>query len=117
MESSINQPLDMNNDKKPSLFERSLWVIFSVVTVLALLLSGISALLALIFLGNFNFSNTWHLFVFAFTFAAPVVSVAGYLSFSRCRSLGSKLMSVLAAFSPFLIPLIWSLEGSRGLVH
>jgi hypothetical protein len=117
MGSSVSQPLEMNIKKKPRLFERAVWIVFSVVTVCALFLSGLSALLALIFLSNFNFSNAWHIFVFAFTFSAPVLSVAGYLSFSRCRSVGSKLVSVLAAFSPFLIPLIWSLEGSRGLVH
>jgi hypothetical protein len=117
MGSSVSQPLEMNIEKKPRLLERAVWIVFSVVTVFALFLSGLSALLALIFLSNFNFSNAWHIFVFAFTFAAPVLSVAGYLSFSRCRSVGNKLVSVLAAFSPFLIPLIWSLEGSRGLVH
>ena len=107
----------MSIEKKTSLFERVASVAFSIVTVFAILLSGISALLAFIFLSNFNFSNTWHLFVFAFTLAAPVVSVAGYLTFRSCGILGIRLISVLAAFCPFLIPLIWSLEGSKGLVH
>jgi hypothetical protein len=107
----------MSIQKKTNIAQKALSLIFTVVTVLALLLSLVSALLALIFISNFNFSNTWHFFVFWFTLSSPFVSLTGYLSSRSSHKPILRFAAILAAFSPFFIPLIWSFEASKGLAH
>ena len=107
----------MTTQKKTNIGQIALSAVFTVVTAFALLLSVVSALLALIFQGNFNFSNTWHIFVFWFTLTSPIVCFTGYLSSRSSPKLTYRLAAILAAFCPFLIPLIWSFEASRGLAH
>ncbi|WP_411827765.1 hypothetical protein [Luteolibacter sp. AS25] len=92
-------------------------IILSVVMVLGLILSTVSCLLALMFLGNFNFSNNWHLFVFTYTCAAPVASIIGMVGHYYVPKGVVGCVSLLAVFAPIAIPWIWSLEGSQGLIH
>jgi len=91
-------------------------VIF-VLVLLGLLLSALFAFFALVFFGNFNFSNNWHLFVFCYTFAAPVVSLVGLIAHRLRRSRVTAFGFLVSTLAPFLILFLWSAEGSRGLIH
>jgi len=92
------------------------WVLAAFVTV-GLILSAIFSLLALLFLDNFNFSSRWHVFVFGFTFLAPILSIAGLLAFNSRKNNTTTIIALLLAAAPLVTYYLWSLDASRGLAH
>ena len=103
--------------KKTSRISKFGSLVLSSVVILGLLLSALFALLALVFVGNFNFSNNWHLFVFAYTFVAPVFSVIGFIAFHRSSRSTTKLSFLAAVFCTLATFIFWTIDSSRGLIH
>ncbi len=74
-------------------------------------------LLALVFLGNFNFGNRWHCLVFGFTMAAPFMALIGYFAY-LCRKTWRCFGLSLVGSALFGITfLLWNAPLSRGLIH
>jgi hypothetical protein len=103
----------MNN----ALQQRIVSLALSALVVLGLIVSGFYVFLALVFLGNFDSSNAYHIFAFWFTFAAPLSSFSALVVYHFRPNRCTALASLLAATLPFGTVIVWSVEGSRGLMH
>lgn len=92
-------------------------VIVSILAGFAVLLGGFWILLSIVFFQNFHLSNLWHCFVLLYTFATPVLSVAGFVFFCFRPSGMTAMLSIAASLAVIGIFFFWIADGSRGLIH
>jgi hypothetical protein len=85
--------------------------------VIGFIPAAIYCLLALLFLGNFNLANLWHLFVMAYTFLIPILSLACIVTYHVRPNRITMLVSALFSVATLAIWLLWSASASRGLIH
>lgn len=83
----------------------------------AVLFGGIWILLSIVFFENFHLLNLWHCFVLLYTFATPVLSVAGFFLFWLRPSAKTAILSISASLAVGGIFLLWIADGSRVLIH
>jgi hypothetical protein len=88
------------------------------------LLAGVSfligcafVLMGLIFLTNFNVSNSWHVFVLISSFSAPVLALAGSFVYAVRTSWKTAIFSILASLFVGAVYLMWGADASNGLAH
>jgi len=97
--------------------QRIVSLALTALVVLGLIVSALFVFLALVFFGNFNPDIPYHIFAFWFTFAAPVVSFVALVVYHFRPNRCTALASLLAAILTFGTVLVWSVEGSRGIMH
>ena len=86
-------------------------------TAIGVLASLPFAALALLFFGNFNFGNLWHLFVLAHSLTIPLFAIIAYVVFTFQRTRITAVVSLLVSAAACATHLLWSNPLSAGLIH
>jgi len=92
-------------------------ICLSAIAIAGLFFSGLFFIIAILFFDNFNLSNMWQLFVLAYTFLIPPISLIGIVSYHMRPNRYTMMATILFSSGTFAVYLLWTAPGSNGLIH